>query len=146
MCVCVFSRETHKIAVFYIGEGQEDKCSILSNTEGSQAYEDFVSGLGWEVLLVYSLVTHSFAVTVYMYTSALLTLQSSATSSLLYCACLRIRKTLLKLLFRCYTGGFGDALWVHGGTPEKWQHGPDSALLRYLQRGGHLPRLHPHAV
>ncbi|XP_062864110.1 ral GTPase-activating protein subunit alpha-2 [Trichomycterus rosablanca] len=42
-------RETHKIAVFYIGEGQEDKCSILSNTQGSQAYEDFVSGLGWEV-------------------------------------------------------------------------------------------------
>ncbi|XP_064187479.1 ral GTPase-activating protein subunit alpha-2 isoform X2 [Anguilla rostrata] len=47
-------RETHKIAVFYIGEGQEDKCSILSNTEGSQAYEDFVSGLGWEV----DLATH----------------------------------------------------------------------------------------
>uniref|UniRef100_A0A8C1L4X3 Ral GTPase activating protein, alpha subunit 2 (catalytic) n=1 Tax=Cyprinus carpio TaxID=7962 RepID=A0A8C1L4X3_CYPCA len=47
-------RETHKIAVFYIGEGQEDKCSILSNTEGSQAYEDFVSGLGWEV----NLATH----------------------------------------------------------------------------------------
>ncbi len=43
------SRETHKIAVFYIGEGQEDKCSILSNSAGSQAYEDFVSGLGWEV-------------------------------------------------------------------------------------------------
>uniref|UniRef100_A0A8C2F666 Ral GTPase activating protein, alpha subunit 2 (catalytic) n=1 Tax=Cyprinus carpio TaxID=7962 RepID=A0A8C2F666_CYPCA len=42
-------RETHKIAVFYIGEGQEDKYSILSNTEGSQAYEDFVSGLGWEL-------------------------------------------------------------------------------------------------
>lgn len=43
------SRETHKIAVFYIGEGQEDKCSILSNSTGSQDYEDFVSGLGWEV-------------------------------------------------------------------------------------------------
>ncbi|XP_066526072.1 ral GTPase-activating protein subunit alpha-2 isoform X3 [Hoplias malabaricus] len=47
-------RETHKIALFYIGEGQEDKYSILSNTEGSQAYEDFVSGLGWEV----DLATH----------------------------------------------------------------------------------------
>lgn len=46
---CFGSRETHKIAVFYIGEGQEDKCSILSNSAGSQAYEDFVSGLGWEV-------------------------------------------------------------------------------------------------
>uniref|UniRef100_A0A2K6JTP2 Ral GTPase activating protein catalytic subunit alpha 2 n=1 Tax=Rhinopithecus bieti TaxID=61621 RepID=A0A2K6JTP2_RHIBE len=42
-------RETHKIAVFYIAEGQEDKCSILSNEGGSQAYEDFVAGLGWEV-------------------------------------------------------------------------------------------------
>ncbi|XP_062863564.1 ral GTPase-activating protein subunit alpha-1 isoform X1 [Trichomycterus rosablanca] len=42
-------RETHKIAVFYVAEGQEDKHSILSNTAGSQAYEDFVSGLGWEV-------------------------------------------------------------------------------------------------
>uniref|UniRef100_A0A7N6FIS7 Rap-GAP domain-containing protein n=1 Tax=Anabas testudineus TaxID=64144 RepID=A0A7N6FIS7_ANATE len=47
-------RETHKIAVFYIGEGQEDKCSILSNSAGSQAYEEFVSGLGWEV----DLATH----------------------------------------------------------------------------------------
>ncbi|TRY92831.1 hypothetical protein DNTS_024895 [Danionella cerebrum] len=47
-------RETHKIAVFYIGEGQEDKHSILSNAQASQAYEDFVSGLGWEV----NLATH----------------------------------------------------------------------------------------
>uniref|UniRef100_A0A674PBB7 Ral GTPase activating protein catalytic subunit alpha 2 n=1 Tax=Takifugu rubripes TaxID=31033 RepID=A0A674PBB7_TAKRU len=47
-------RETHKFAVFYIGEGQEDKCSILSNSSGSQAFEDFVSGLGWEV----DLATH----------------------------------------------------------------------------------------
>lgn len=44
------SRETHKIAVFYVAEGQEDKHSILTNTAGSQAYEDFVSGLGWEVI------------------------------------------------------------------------------------------------
>ncbi|XP_063247342.1 ral GTPase-activating protein subunit alpha-2 isoform X2 [Prinia subflava] len=42
-------RETHKIAVFYIAKGQEDKCSILANARGSQAYEDFVAGLGWEV-------------------------------------------------------------------------------------------------
>ncbi|XP_077587938.1 ral GTPase-activating protein subunit alpha-1 isoform X2 [Stigmatopora nigra] len=47
-------RETHKIAVFYVAEGQEDKHSILTNTTGSQAYEDFVSGLGWEV----DLTTH----------------------------------------------------------------------------------------
>lgn len=46
-----YSRETHKIAVFYVAEGQEDKHSILTNTGGSQAYEDFVAGLGWEVLI-----------------------------------------------------------------------------------------------
>ncbi|XP_031746420.1 ral GTPase-activating protein subunit alpha-1 isoform X8 [Xenopus tropicalis] len=44
-------RETHKIAVFYVADGQEDKHSILSNTGGSQDYEDFVAGLGWEVNL-----------------------------------------------------------------------------------------------
>eukprot|EP00088_Acartia_fossae_P069922 TRINITY_DN9231_c0_g1_i1.p1 TRINITY_DN9231_c0_g1~~TRINITY_DN9231_c0_g1_i1.p1 ORF type:complete len:900 (-),score=211.13 TRINITY_DN9231_c0_g1_i1:199-2598(-) len=44
-------RETHKIAVIYVGEGQEDKISILSNTSGSQAFEEFVAGLGWEVEL-----------------------------------------------------------------------------------------------
>lgn len=42
-------RETHKIAVIYVAEGQEDKNSILSNTGGSQAYEDFIAGLAWEV-------------------------------------------------------------------------------------------------
>ena len=51
-----YSRETHKIAVFYIGEGQEDKCSILSNSAGSRAYEDFVSGLGWEVIYAHTLI------------------------------------------------------------------------------------------
>ncbi|KAM9294425.1 ral GTPase-activating protein subunit alpha-1 [Gastrophryne carolinensis] len=44
-------RETHKIAVFYIADGQEDKQSILCNRGGSQEYEDFVAGLGWEVNL-----------------------------------------------------------------------------------------------
>nr|XP_034370046.1 ral GTPase-activating protein subunit alpha-1 isoform X7 [Arvicanthis niloticus] len=44
-------RETHKIAVFYVAEGQEDKYSILTNIGGSQAYEDLVAGLGWEVNL-----------------------------------------------------------------------------------------------
>ena len=29
------TRETHKIALIYIGQGQEDKNSILSNTKGS---------------------------------------------------------------------------------------------------------------
>ncbi|MEE6509788.1 hypothetical protein FKM82_027896 [Ascaphus truei] len=44
-------RETHKIAVFYVADGQEDKHSILSNTGGSEDYEDFIAGLGWEVNL-----------------------------------------------------------------------------------------------
>ncbi|XP_065332020.1 ral GTPase-activating protein subunit alpha-1 isoform X2 [Cloeon dipterum] len=44
-------RETHKIAVFYVSDGQEDKNSILSNTSGSAAYEEFVAGLAWEVEL-----------------------------------------------------------------------------------------------
>ncbi|XP_039283019.1 ral GTPase-activating protein subunit alpha-1 [Nilaparvata lugens] len=44
-------RETHKVAVIYVAEGQEDRNSILSNAGGSQAYEEFVSGLGWEVEL-----------------------------------------------------------------------------------------------
>ncbi|XP_059477062.1 ral GTPase-activating protein subunit alpha-1 isoform X2 [Neocloeon triangulifer] len=44
-------RETHKIAVFYVADGQEDKNSILSNTSGSAAYEEFVAGLAWEVEL-----------------------------------------------------------------------------------------------
>lgn len=42
-------RDTHKVAVIYVAEGQEDKHSILANCSGSRAYEDFVSGLGWEV-------------------------------------------------------------------------------------------------
>lgn len=44
-------RETHKIAVIYVANGQEDKNSILMNSTGSRAFEDFVSGLGWEVNL-----------------------------------------------------------------------------------------------
>lgn len=42
-------RETHKVAVMYVAAGQEDKNSILSNSCGSQAYEQFVSSLAWEV-------------------------------------------------------------------------------------------------
>ncbi|XP_067682813.1 ral GTPase-activating protein subunit alpha-1-like isoform X5 [Haliotis asinina] len=42
-------RETHKIAVIYVAEGQEDKISILSNSSASKAFEEFVAGLGWEV-------------------------------------------------------------------------------------------------
>jgi hypothetical protein len=42
-------RETHKIAVIYIGYGQEDKTSIFSNTHGSSNYEEFLTHLGWQV-------------------------------------------------------------------------------------------------
>jgi hypothetical protein len=35
--------------VIYVGEGQEDKSSILSNERGSVDYEDFVSALAWQV-------------------------------------------------------------------------------------------------
>ncbi|XP_076041404.1 ral GTPase-activating protein subunit alpha-2 isoform X2 [Oratosquilla oratoria] len=48
-------RETHKVAVIYIAEGQEDKLSILSNSGGSEGFEEFVGGLGWEV----ELATHT---------------------------------------------------------------------------------------
>ncbi|XP_054712928.1 LOW QUALITY PROTEIN: ral GTPase-activating protein subunit alpha-1-like [Uloborus diversus] len=44
-------RDTHKIAVIYVAPGQEDKNSILSNQGGSQEFEEFVAGLGWEVEL-----------------------------------------------------------------------------------------------
>lgn len=32
-------RETHKLAVIYVAEGQEDKMSILSNSGGSAGFE-----------------------------------------------------------------------------------------------------------
>lgn len=48
-------RETHKLAVIYVGAGQEDKTSILLNTNGSRMYERFVASLGWEI----DLMTHN---------------------------------------------------------------------------------------
>ena len=45
----MFSRETHKIAIIYIGPGQQDKQTILSNEIGSNDYESFVNSLGWNV-------------------------------------------------------------------------------------------------
>jgi hypothetical protein len=42
-------RETHKIAVLYVGHGQEDKQSIMANSRGSPLFEEFVSGLAWEI-------------------------------------------------------------------------------------------------
>lgn len=44
-------REQHKVAVVYLGPGQESKDAAMLNTGGSAAYRAFVSGLGWPVLL-----------------------------------------------------------------------------------------------
>lgn len=44
-------RENHKFACIYVGNGQEDKQSILSNQAGSRAFENFVRSLGWEIEL-----------------------------------------------------------------------------------------------
>ncbi len=53
ICIYIFfinySRATYKVAVLYVGPGQEDKAAILSNKGGSRYYEEFVAGLGWEV-------------------------------------------------------------------------------------------------
>lgn len=54
-----YCRDTHKIAIIYVAEGQEDKFAIISNTGGSQAYEEFISSLAWEVktiLIFYKIV------------------------------------------------------------------------------------------
>ncbi|XP_012275924.1 ral GTPase-activating protein subunit alpha-1 isoform X2 [Orussus abietinus] len=45
------SRETHKMAVIYVSQGQEDKNSILNNVAASKEYESFVARLAWEVEL-----------------------------------------------------------------------------------------------
>jgi hypothetical protein len=42
-------RDTHKIAVIYVADGQEDKASILSNRVGSQTFDEFITALGWPV-------------------------------------------------------------------------------------------------
>ncbi len=70
MFLDVSSRETHKIAVIYVAEGQEDKNSILNNMAGSKAYEDFVAGLGWEVsikVLDYTSVSQKFCLHFYLH-------------------------------------------------------------------------------
>ncbi|GAU97901.1 hypothetical protein RvY_09124 [Ramazzottius varieornatus] len=43
------NRETHKIAVIYVGRAQEDKSSVMTNDTGSAEYEAFVSRLGWKI-------------------------------------------------------------------------------------------------
>lgn len=48
------AREVMKMAILYVGPGQEDEQSILHNTNGSQLYDEFVESLGWEI----DLATH----------------------------------------------------------------------------------------
>ena len=47
----LFSRETHKIAIIYIGPGQQDKNTILSNEIGSEDYEEFLNSIAWTVII-----------------------------------------------------------------------------------------------
>ncbi|KAF9431070.1 Ral GTPase-activating protein subunit alpha-1 [Podila epigama] len=42
-------RETFKIALLYVGPGQENEQAILRNNSGSEAYNRFVNDLGWPV-------------------------------------------------------------------------------------------------
>ncbi|KAI9282378.1 hypothetical protein BC943DRAFT_328675 [Umbelopsis sp. AD052] len=42
-------RETMKIALLYVADGQEDEHAIFHNSSGSAEYEAFVNSLGWEV-------------------------------------------------------------------------------------------------
>ena len=49
LSVCVSSRDTHKVAVIYVADGQEDKASILANTVASPLFNEFVAALGWTV-------------------------------------------------------------------------------------------------
>ncbi|KAF9571934.1 Ral GTPase-activating protein subunit alpha-2 [Mortierella alpina] len=42
-------RETFKIAILYVAQGQEGEQAILRNSKGSAAYNRFVQDLGWEV-------------------------------------------------------------------------------------------------
>ncbi|KAF9964855.1 Ral GTPase-activating protein subunit alpha-2, partial [Mortierella alpina] len=42
-------RETFKIVILYVAQGQEGEQAILRNSKGSAAYNRFVQDLGWEV-------------------------------------------------------------------------------------------------
>jgi hypothetical protein len=42
-------REVMKMAIIYVGPGQEDESTLLQNSSGSLQYDEFVTSLGWEV-------------------------------------------------------------------------------------------------
>ncbi|KAI9197135.1 uncharacterized protein BJ171DRAFT_634486 [Polychytrium aggregatum] len=46
-----YGREAIKLAIIYVGPGQEDEQSIFRNSRGSTEYEEFVSSLGWKINL-----------------------------------------------------------------------------------------------
>lgn len=48
---CPLRRQTYKIALVYVGPGQEEKQDILSNPRGSIEFQRFASNLGWSVNL-----------------------------------------------------------------------------------------------
>ncbi|CAJ0879489.1 14316_t:CDS:2, partial [Entrophospora sp. SA101] len=68
-------REVIKVALLYVGPGQEDEQSILRNTKGSLNYDDFVSSLGWEI----DLATHPG------YLGGLERNSTNGTTSIYYC-------------------------------------------------------------
>ncbi|CAG8526097.1 24048_t:CDS:10 [Dentiscutata erythropus] len=45
------AREVIKVALLYVGPGQENEKCILHNTNGSPLYDEFVASLGWEIEL-----------------------------------------------------------------------------------------------
>lgn len=59
ICLC-YRRETIKLAIVYVGPGQEDEQSIFRNERGSAEYEEFVSTLGWEVCIAFLTSRRSF--------------------------------------------------------------------------------------
>ena len=45
----VYERHVMKIAIVYVGPGQDEQRAILENESGSDAYEAFVDSLGWSI-------------------------------------------------------------------------------------------------
>ncbi|GBB96125.1 hypothetical protein RclHR1_02690010 [Rhizophagus clarus] len=70
-----YSRECIKVALLYVGLGQEDEQSILHNTNGSKEYDEFVTSLGWEI----DLATHPG------YLGGLERNSTNGTTSIYYC-------------------------------------------------------------
>ncbi|RIA87709.1 hypothetical protein C1645_776672 [Glomus cerebriforme] len=70
-----YSRECIKVALLYVGPGQDDEQSILHNMNGSKEYDEFVASLGWEI----DLATHPG------YLGGLERNSTTGTTSIYYC-------------------------------------------------------------